>query len=158
MMAGTSDQKPAFSVRPLLPSDLEALVAITSQVAYGAAWSQIKLETELIEAKSLGSFVDFELGSKGSLAAFVFYRDIGEVLEISWLATEARWQRRGLMSDLLRSLADASRSAKEIWLEVHESNDEARNLYEKIGFKVTSRRPRYYADGGAALLMSWGLS
>lgn len=156
----TSTPSPLIEIRPLLPSELAAIVGITRQVAFGAPWSQPKLETELAEAKSLGLFIQSQAGAGSAevLAAFVFYRDLGEVLEISWLATEPRCQGQGLMSKLLQFLATASSGAQEIWLEVHESNGKARNLYEKIGFQVTSRRPQYYADGGGALLMSWRLT
>jgi ribosomal-protein-alanine N-acetyltransferase len=40
-------------------------------------------------------------------------------------------------------------------LEVRLSNDAARRLYEKLGFRVVGRRPRYYKDNlEDALLMT----
>jgi ribosomal-protein-alanine N-acetyltransferase len=53
-----------------------------------------------------------------------------------------------LLEHFRRSLAEG----KEIWLEVHEGNDAARKLYEKQGFVAEGRRPRYYRDGGSAIL------
>ncbi len=143
------------SIHSLSSEHFEAVVQMSVEVAFSKAWTREKLELEFAEALSLGCFMP-------ELAAFIFYRDLGEVLEVSWLATHVNWQRRGLMMGLFRALADASSRGKsgprEIWLEVHENNHDARNLYEKIGFQVTSRRPRYYSDGGAALLMSWRLT
>jgi [ribosomal protein S18]-alanine N-acetyltransferase len=159
--------------RALSSDDIEELAQISECVPFGGSWTREKLATELADAQGLGIVIkgrqkvgqtagppNFE-GGPGQLAAFVLYRRLGEVLEISWLATAVGWQKQGLMSCLLRQLAGASKAPGgpvEIWLEVHEKNLGARNLYEKLGFRVTSRRPNYYPDGGAAILLSWKLS
>ena len=45
--------------------------------------------------------------------------------------------------------------ATAVWLEVRESNARALELYRRLGFAPTGRRPRYYQDSGEdALLMS----
>ncbi len=49
--------------------------------------------------------------------------------------------------------AFANRNAREVWLEVRESNAAARALYAKCGFDESGRRRAYYDDGEDALLM-----
>ena len=39
-----------------------------------------------------------------------------------------------------------SRKVNEVWLEVRASNQAARGLYKKVGFKEVGLRPRYYPD------------
>jgi ribosomal-protein-alanine N-acetyltransferase len=43
---------------------------------------------------------------------------------------------------------------KNITLEVRVSNDEAKNLYEKYGFKPSHFRKQYYENGEDALVMN----
>jgi [ribosomal protein S18]-alanine N-acetyltransferase len=144
---------PSWILRRLSTADLEKVVEVSQRAIFGIAWSREKLETEILEAKSL-AIVDTV---SGELLSFVLYRLLsgadGQVLEISWLATNPNHLRQGCMSTLYQALLAAESQANEVWLELHENNKEARNLYEKWGFQVTSRRPRYYSDGGAALLM-----
>ena len=40
----------------------------------------------------------------------------------------------------------ASRGTRSLYLEVRESNDVARRLYEKVGFNVVGVRKQYYAE------------
>lgn len=49
--------------------------------------------------------------------------------------------------------AFANRNAREIWLEVRESNGAARALYAKCEFEESGRRRDYYDDGEDAILM-----
>jgi len=46
------------------------------------------------------------------------------------------------------------KTAKECYLEVRVSNQEAIDLYQKLGYKVTSRLEGYYRDGEPAYLMA----
>jgi ribosomal-protein-alanine N-acetyltransferase len=134
--------------RSLKPEDLEEVFAITQSVGRATSWDRVRLSSEISVAESLALFEDQRL------MAFVLYRQFLGGLEISWLATDPNQQRKGRMQDLLSELFAANSQAKEIWLEVHELNLEARNLYEKLGFKITGRRPAYYSDGGTALIMT----
>ena len=46
-----------------------------------------------------------------------------------------------------------NRNAREIWLEVRETNVAARALYAKCGFEESGRRREYYDDGEDAITM-----
>jgi [ribosomal protein S18]-alanine N-acetyltransferase len=88
--------------------------------------------------------------------AFLLWRDLGAAWEIGFLATAADARGRGLMSKLLDCFLRHLPEGKEIWLEVHEQNLAAIQLYQKMGFREVGKRPRYYADGGSAILLSFG--
>ena len=49
--------------------------------------------------------------------------------------------------------AFANRNAREVWLEVRQSNAAARALYARCGFEESGRRRAYYDDGEDAILM-----
>ncbi|WP_135533788.1 GNAT family N-acetyltransferase [Halostella pelagica] len=61
-----------------------------------------------------------------------------------------------LLTAALRTLA--GQSAETVKLEVRETNDRARELYEKFGFEPLRRVPRYYDDGEDALILVRELS
>lgn len=113
----------------------------------GFSWSASALR------ESMEKDVYWGISDSQGLLGFVLTRDLGEVLEILAIVTRTDGRRQGVAENLLRQvLSDFPK--KEIWLEVHESNLGARNLYEKLGFCQVGVRPRYYSDGASAYLLS----
>ena len=94
----------------------------------------------------------FEEAADPSLEAFMMWRELGPELEITALATKPSAQRKGRMQALFGEFFNTFCQNREVWLEVHAENRTARNVYEKIGFLQTGLRPRYYRDGGDAIL------
>jgi len=88
----------------------------------------------------------------GVIQAFVIYQDTGDALDISVLATDPSVQKQGRMKELLKTLLASKTDDRKVWLEVHEQNLAARNLYEKLGFRAQGRRAKYYRDGSDAIL------
>lgn len=58
---------------------------------------------------------------------------------------------RGLLEELL-AVAEHG-GVTHTLLEVRADNEPARALYDRLGFERISQRPRYYADGGDALIL-----
>ena len=75
--------------------------------------------------------------------------------EILTIAVRPGVRRQGIGHLLLRALMTeaARRGAAELFLEVAEPNAIARALYTSVGARQVGRRPRYYADGTAALIL-----
>jgi ribosomal-protein-alanine N-acetyltransferase len=73
---------------------------------------------------------------------------IADEAHISTIAVEPEWRGRGLGEYLLASLIEQAIAlgARQVTLEVRESNRVAQSLYRKYGFRVTGHRPRYYQD------------
>jgi ribosomal-protein-alanine N-acetyltransferase len=80
--------------------------------------------------------------------------------EILTIAVRPGERRRGIGRLLLRALMTeaARRGAAELFLEVAEPNAIARALYMSLDAREVGRRPRYYADGTAALILSIDLT
>ena len=111
-------------------------------------WPEDLLGAELATAEIIGVLEGAEI------AGVVLYRELPEAWEISLVATHPKFRRQGYMEYLFEHLIDAKGQDRELWLEVHEENVSAQKLYEKLGFKEMRRRPRYYKDGGTAILYS----
>lgn len=120
------------------------------QINAGFFWPPELLVAELQTHRGLGLFFD------GELRAFILYRTMGEVWEVISLVTHPDFRGMGYMKRLLTTLRAQMPPPYEMWLEVHESNASAWNLYKKMGFKEVGRRPKYYKDGGTAIVLSWG--
>jgi len=75
---------------------------------------------------------------------------------IATIATRPEWRGCGLGLYLLLALLDLAigQGARVSILEVRASNTPARQLYEKLGYEVVSRRRRYYRDDEDGLLMA----
>ena len=90
------------------------------------------------------------------VVSFLAYRELPDSLEIMALGTRHGCLRQGYQGLLLSELKNiALLSKKDIFLEVHEKNHEAHQLYQKWGFEVIGRRSQYYADQGAAVVMTF---
>lgn len=133
--------------KPEMRALIEAVLANQGLHA-GFYWPMDLLGAELATAEAVGIFEDEKL------AGFVLYRDVPGAWEISLVVTHPDFRRRGLMETLIKHLIAAKGQNRELWLEVHQDNDAAQKLYEKLGFKLSGRRPRYYKDGATALLYS----
>ncbi len=144
----------SFQFRPLNREDAAQILHLAAEMEKQQGlppdfyWPQKDLEEEIWITEGWGAF-------KGSeLVAFALYREKMDVWEITVLATSPQERRRRVMSQLLQRIIDAMNQVTEIWLEVHERNDAAQKLYEKLGFTQVGTRPRYYRDGGAAFMYS----
>lgn len=90
----------------------------------------------------------------GSLAGFVS-ASRGLSCERGWIITlgvDPAHQRRGLGAALLAT-AEARLKRAFVRLTVRESNVPALQLYRRAGYTVIERRPAYYRDGEAGLIM-----
>lgn len=84
--------------------------------------------------------------STDSIAGYVVALDAADEGEILNLAVAPGGRRHGLGRALVQHVLDAlaSRGARQIYLEVRESNGSARALYAAQGFKEVGRRKQYY--------------
>ncbi len=145
----------SWEIRALRGSDFVELhhtvqaVYSGSPFPIGGGWSEEQITEEGKAGSSLGVFY-----RPFGLTAFVIWRCFPGGREIRLLGTHPKWCRRGIMAELMRSVIEEVDSGEEIWLEVHEGNRGARNLYEKLGFSKVGRRPNYYRDGAGADLYS----
>jgi [ribosomal protein S18]-alanine N-acetyltransferase len=123
----------------------------TSKVPIGGMWNRDLLKQEL----EIGQGVGLRSDTFG-LLAFILFRHYDAHREITVLATHPERQRKGDMSFLLSYMLERKSPSERIWLEVHAQNSSALALYSNLGFQEVGRRPKYYRDGGDAVLLTLG--
>jgi ribosomal protein S18 acetylase RimI-like enzyme len=128
--------------RPAVEGDLEAIRQLQEQCPEAAAWDPASYLSYDCRVAVVGE----------ELAGFIVARKLaGEESEILNLAVAPALRRRGVAAWLL---GEVLASAGGPWfLEVRESNQAARSLYGKFGFREVSRRPGYYQDTGEAAVV-----
>jgi [ribosomal protein S18]-alanine N-acetyltransferase len=111
------------------------------------------------ETTAAARFNRLLVGQDGRMVGYLFsawqYLDL-HVLKV---ATLPAYRRRGVARLLMQLAEDHARTrdGESVTLEVRPSNRAAIALYLGIGYLEVGQRPRYYADGEDALVMTRGL-
>ncbi len=122
-----------------------------SEVPIGGKWTREALKQELEIGQGIGLRVE-----GFGLASFVLFRLYEQHREVTIVATHPDRQRKGDMRYLLSYTLERRSPDERVWLEVHALNKPALDFYVQLGFAEVGRRPKYYRDGGDAVLMTMG--
>lgn len=148
----------SFSVTKATEKDHESLLRALEIIRLDSSFNTFQFswnsENFLAELKVAETLICKSENSE--VLSFLSYRKNQFEYEIMVLATLPMHRQKGLQSQLIKALlAEARLSHATVWLEVHEKNSSAIELYKKNKFVSEGRRSRYYKDGADALLMKW---
>ena len=139
---------------PDAAADIDAIAALEAE-SFTNPWPREQLVWELTNSDVTRIFVARD--EAGVIVAFCLCWVIFDELHINTLAVAPRFRRRGVATLLMQHvLAEAAREgARKATLEVRASNQAALALYERLGFRVTARRPGYYTNPQEDALILW---
>lgn len=140
--AASGEMSGSIAISPVVTEDLGAVAAI-ERAAFSDPWSERSFREAL--AQPTIYFVAARSDDGGVLGYVVawFVADEGQIANLA--VSPAGWGRgigRALLTAALREAV--SRGAKDVYLEVRNSNLRARRLYGSCGFSEVGRRRAYY--------------
>lgn len=133
----------AVTLAPMTLDHLDAVMAI-EQTAYSHPWSRGNFRD------SLNPLFDAQcLWLEGELLGYFLAMRGFEEMHLLNITVAPAHQRQGWARFMLDALVHWSRGqqAQWLWLEVRQSNDPARALYERFGFRQVGLRRGYYPAG-----------
>jgi len=146
-------------IEPMTREDLDEVMAI-EDASYSVPWKRSMFEAELNENPFSRLFVARD-PEQNTLRGYVCFWVVFEELHLLNLAVRPEERRKGIGEELARWALDRAKQdgARKASLEVRASNDPARRLYEKLGFKVSAVRRGYYRepreDGLIMIMNEW---
>jgi [ribosomal protein S18]-alanine N-acetyltransferase len=144
----------AFTIRAFRPTleDAAAASAILRDSKDAAPWPQSALQPGGFDPSTTLALFS-QIGETPT--GFIIGRHAADEGEILNLAVSASSRRQGQGQALVNQLFQEFRdhSVVRVFLEVRESNSAAIAFYEKLGFRLSGRRPSYYRDPVEAALL-----
>jgi [ribosomal protein S18]-alanine N-acetyltransferase len=141
-------------VEPLLLSDLDTILEI-EQSSFVNPWTR---EMYLAELENRGvSYCYVVRNATHLVIGFCSFWRVLDELHINNLAVAPEHRGAGAGAALLRAVLreGARMGARRATLEVRQSNDAARRLYERLGFSVAGVRRGYYTKPVEDALVLW---
>jgi ribosomal protein S18 acetylase RimI-like enzyme len=146
---------PASSdIRLLSGADTAQLASINDAYRF-IDWTAEQLHESMQKSEN---FTGLKIVVANYIACYIVGWLWSDEYEIALIATAPGYARKGYGTKLIHSLRGYFPQITQIVLEVNARNEAAIEFYRKLGFKVTTTRPRYYSDGADALLMHLALN
>jgi ribosomal-protein-alanine N-acetyltransferase len=130
-------------IREAVNDDLPSILAIERTSASAAHWSEEQYRARIGAGDSV-----MVAGCNGRMCGFACVRVVAGEWEIENVVVGPEMRRKGIGAALVSALVERWEAAGglAVLLEVRESNQAARALYEKCGFRECGRRSQYYRD------------
>jgi ribosomal-protein-alanine N-acetyltransferase len=138
-----------MNIRQAAPDDLAGIIELSRNTPVSAQWSDRAYKAVLEDAHPSRIALVAEID--GRIAGFVVARIAADECELEDIAVGLADQRRRIGSELIRNVISIVRGlgVRRIFLEVRESNAQARGFYEKSGFSRVGTRTGYYSTPAA---------
>lgn len=138
-------------LRPMTTADLAAVQALEQELFPLDAWPPEMFAAELAQPVCRYWVAEQD----GAMIGYAGLMCIPPVGDVQTIAVVPGHEGRGIGTALLRTLHEHARGlgADRMMLEVRADNPRAQQLYRRHGYEQIHVRPRYYRDGGDALVM-----
>ncbi len=140
-------------VRPANAADVPAIMNLERETASAAHWPKQHYDRLFPSIPNSASerctwIAEGDRGRPPEVLGFIIARSTNDECELENVVVSATARRKGIGRLLLTQLLAYAREARvsSIFLEVRESNQAARRLYEKSGFDIAGLRKNYYSD------------
>jgi ribosomal-protein-alanine N-acetyltransferase len=140
------------AIRPMTAADIPTVWELERGLFPVDAWPEQMFWDELSQTDTRLYWVA-ELD--GEIVGYCGMMCVLPLADVQTIAVVPACEGRGIGSALLAGLIEEARrrGAEDVLLEVRADNPRAQELYARNGFEQIHVRPRYYRDGGDALIM-----
>jgi len=130
-----------LSIDDMKVEDLPEIVSIET-ASFTTPWSETLFYNEICKAIAVSRVAKINGKVVGHLCANVIL-DEGHILN---LAVHPEFRGLGIASSLIKEMIDImrDRNCRSVFLEVRISNEQARIMYQKLGFSLLGTRKNYY--------------
>jgi ribosomal-protein-alanine N-acetyltransferase len=150
--------RPAWNIeRVVTDRDLEAVLEIEA-MSFTNPWTREMYLREMDNPRVSHIYLmRVENADGAAVAGFCSFWLVFDELHINNLAIHPLYRRRGIGTALLQHAmrTAAQLGARRATLEVRQSNEEARRIYERLGFETAGIRRNYYAHPTEDALILW---
>jgi [ribosomal protein S18]-alanine N-acetyltransferase len=144
-----------MNIRPALPDDLPAILALERSSPTAAHWSDAEYRLVFDPGATPRTLL---VAVAPAVAGYIVVRTAGPEWEVENVVVSADLRGRGIGLALVNAVIEKARTAgaESLALEVRASNAAARALYTRAGFLQVGTRPRYYLQPEEdAVLYCW---
>ncbi len=137
-----------MQIRVATAADVSAIAAIARGASTAAQWSREEYDRLFAAGEEGVRREVLVIESEGVIEGFLVGLPLGPEWELENVVVIPERRGQGLGTELVTEFLDQAREsgAERVYLEVRQSNEAARILYEKCGFGETGRRQSYYQD------------
>jgi ribosomal protein S18 acetylase RimI-like enzyme len=143
----------SIQIQKLQPSDFEECWQVLASWPESERQNKGFFQNQLVLRSFIEQYGGFCSRIGSGIGAFCIVQKVTDIAEILLIAVDHHFSGHGWGGRILSAVLDdlQKQNFSEVWLEVHAANLRALALYQKAGFKITSRRSKYYSDGADAL-------
>jgi [ribosomal protein S18]-alanine N-acetyltransferase len=145
-----SEVSGATAIRRLAYSDLPRVISIERR-SFPSPWSLAMFVLEL----SKPSGICLAATEDDELLGYLVCSRYEQVWHLMNVAVAPERRRGGVARGLISKLVEEGGGRLPFTLEVRVSNRPAITMYERLGFRSSGVRPRYYQDNGEDALIMW---
>jgi len=136
-----------FTIREMKMADMDEVLSIASD-PFLTPWTEMMFTREMQLSFSRSLVALSKVQQSRQIAGFITYWIIADEVQLHNIAVHRDFRRRGIASKLFLAMIQEAldQGIGTGTLEVRNSNEAARKLYEKLGCHVLAVRPSYYSE------------
>ncbi len=142
-----------FLTRRMVREDIDDVYAI-EEASFKTPWTRQAFEQEIV-SNTLAIY--FVIETQGEVVGYGGMWMVVDELHITNVAIKPAFRGKGYSKHLMHALIAYGQNNRfsHMTLEVREHNQVAISLYEKLGFIIAGKRPKYYFDTGEDAFVMW---
>ncbi|MGD0281333.1 MAG: ribosomal protein S18-alanine N-acetyltransferase [Dissulfurispiraceae bacterium] len=131
----------AITIREMSPGDVHEIAEIEI-ASYTMPWSETSFLSEVYSQHSITRIAELS----GKIIAYVCIKKVADEGHLLNLTVHSDYRRRGIAKMIFNNAIEdiQANGCRFLYLEVRESNNAAKKMYEKLNFKIVGARKDYY--------------